>query len=150
MKFLNKYIDRVLYLLRRLRRYIMWLDTNKRCSYCGTPISFAETTLDHIISVSNGGSGRSENLTPACQPCNRLKGSRDIRVFRNQTIGKNRGFYYQTGEPIDVVRAKLWIKLYGLLMKQVYVDQISKRPYYISTARDRLINAGLIKPYEDA
>ena len=124
----------------------MWRAMNMRCTYCGTPIDFNKTTVDHMVALKNNGTDRLGNIYPACQPCNSLKGSMDLRAFAALTIGKGRSFYFQSGVPIDVVRARLWIKLYGLLSKRVYVEPRSKKPYYISTARDNLIQKGIIKP----
>lgn len=40
-----------------------------RCAYCGGPYQ----ELDHFVAISKGGSGKPENIVPACTPCNRRK-----------------------------------------------------------------------------
>lgn len=137
---LVKPIDSFLYRLRILRRYCMWRAMNGRCTYCGTPIAFNQTTVDHMVALRMNGTDRSGNIYPACRPCNGLKGSMDLRQFAAATIGRNRFFYFQSGVPIDVVRARLWIKLYGLLHKQ------KVKSYYLSSTRENLIRKGVIKP----
>src|SRR5260221_6088010 len=50
-----------------------------RCAYCdktGVPLE-----IEHIRAISRGGSSRESNLTLACVPCNRAKGTQDIGVF---------------------------------------------------------------------
>ncbi len=47
------------------------------CAYCGKPLySPEETTIDHIIPKSRGGSNHFRNLIPACLPCNRERGNK--------------------------------------------------------------------------
>ena len=43
------------------------------CAYCGVPAD----TLDHVKPRHRGGSTTAGNLVPACQKCNRSKGSED-------------------------------------------------------------------------
>lgn len=61
------------------------------CSYCGRPgsifwprrmdgkpgawVQFPGLDLDHIIPERSGGSNAPENITLACRPCNRSKGT---------------------------------------------------------------------------
>lgn len=47
---------------------------NWRCAYCG---EIAES-LDHVHPKVRGGLTVSRNLVPACLPCNRLKGHREV------------------------------------------------------------------------
>jgi 5-methylcytosine-specific restriction endonuclease McrA len=49
------------------------------CCYCDredTPLQ-----IEHIVPRTRGGSDRVSNLCLACEPCNRKKGTQDIRVF---------------------------------------------------------------------
>ena len=43
------------------------------CAYCGT--SSGPFEIDHIVPWSRGGAHERDNLTLACKPCNRSKGS---------------------------------------------------------------------------
>ena len=42
------------------------------CHWCGVAPA---TTADHLRAVSQGGTNDIENLVPACEPCNRLRGA---------------------------------------------------------------------------
>lgn len=64
---------------RKLRSAVFKRD-GYACSYC------ARTDLpiecDHITAVSRGGLTVMENLTAACRPCNRKKGSKSLAEWR--------------------------------------------------------------------
>lgn len=45
-----------------------------RCAYCGEPAE----SLDHVHPKVKGGLTVARNLAPACLPCNRLKGHREV------------------------------------------------------------------------
>ena len=49
-------------------------DCAHRCIYCGTALSLAAATLDHVHPVAKGGPHVPGNLVAACAPCNRRKG----------------------------------------------------------------------------
>lgn len=51
------------------RKKVFERDGNK-CLHCGT---IENLTLDHIIPLSKGGSGKIDNLQTLCQPCNLKK-----------------------------------------------------------------------------
>ena len=57
------------------RRTVMARD-NYTCQYCGTRLSRAQLTIDHVLPRSRGGESRWENVVAACGPCNRRKGNR--------------------------------------------------------------------------
>lgn len=57
------------------RRTVMARD-NYTCQYCGTRLTKAQLTIDHVLPRSRGGESRWENVVAACGPCNRRKGSR--------------------------------------------------------------------------
>lgn len=45
------------------------------CHWCRKRILFAESTVDHIIALSQGGSNAPDNLCLACRPCNMERGN---------------------------------------------------------------------------
>ena len=45
-----------------------------RCAYCGDPAE----SLDHVHPKAKGGLTVMRNLAPACLPCNRRKGHREV------------------------------------------------------------------------
>lgn len=61
-----------------IREYLLekW---NRHCAYCGkqdTPLE-----IEHIVPRAKGGSDRVSNLTLACEPCNKAKGTQNIADF---------------------------------------------------------------------
>lgn len=48
------------------------------CVYCGSPRAF---TTDHIEPVARGGRNGWFNYAPACEKCNRRKGTRSVVEF---------------------------------------------------------------------
>jgi 5-methylcytosine-specific restriction endonuclease McrA len=61
-----------------VREYLLekW---GRKCAYCGaenTPLQ-----IEHIHPKANGGSNAVSNLALACEPCNKKKGTLDIKVF---------------------------------------------------------------------
>jgi 5-methylcytosine-specific restriction endonuclease McrA len=61
-----------------LREYLLEKWTHA-CSYCD--IRQVPLQVEHIQAKANGGTDRVSNLCLACEPCNKAKGSQDIRVF---------------------------------------------------------------------
>jgi len=61
-----------------VREYLLekW---QRKCAYCGTENTPLQ--VEHIQPRSDGGTDRISNLCLACEPCNRAKGSKDIREF---------------------------------------------------------------------
>jgi 5-methylcytosine-specific restriction endonuclease McrA len=53
-----------------------------RCTYCNYPVDLFSVNLDHVVPVSLGGSMGLENLVPACEDCNRVKGELTATDFR--------------------------------------------------------------------
>ena len=64
---------------RRRRRSVFQRDKNtcQICGYVGTGLDDPKLTLDHIVSVRNGGSNKIVNLQCLCYDCNQLKGYRN-------------------------------------------------------------------------
>lgn len=46
---------------------------NPRCRWCGILLTEKTATIDHIIPLGKGGSNRGDNLTLACNDCNKSK-----------------------------------------------------------------------------
>ena len=55
------------------RKKLLW-ERNPHCHWCGRLLSLDDSTLDHIVPRSRGGSNHRENLTLSCGPCNRRRG----------------------------------------------------------------------------
>ncbi|AXH72896.1 MAG: HNH endonuclease [Caudoviricetes sp.] len=69
--------------VRRTKRIKKWREQNGRCYYCRTHLSQSETTYDHIIPQSVGGSEHYDNFVVACKKCNSARGVIDFGIFCN-------------------------------------------------------------------
>lgn len=49
-----------------------------RCSHCGKSLTKENCTVDHVVSLSRGGSNDSVNLVALCEVCNKNKGSKIV------------------------------------------------------------------------
>jgi 5-methylcytosine-specific restriction endonuclease McrA len=47
-----------------------------RCQYCGCALNYKNSSIDHVMPRSRGGSNSWDNIVSACKPCNRRKGNR--------------------------------------------------------------------------
>ncbi len=56
---------------------------NTTCLYCGDPITWETTELDHIVPRADGGSNRVSNLAAVCRRCNAAKGRMTFYTFAN-------------------------------------------------------------------
>jgi 5-methylcytosine-specific restriction endonuclease McrA len=61
-----------------IRQYLLekW---DHACSYCGA--KSVPLQVEHIQAKANGGTDRVSNLALSCEPCNKAKGTKEIRVF---------------------------------------------------------------------
>ena len=58
------------------------------CRYCGIRVTSETATLDHIIPVSKGGQGTSENLATCCMMCNSIKSGRTYEEAAPQILSR--------------------------------------------------------------
>lgn len=58
---------------KRFRRWLWKQDP--RCSYCQLALTFEESTLDHVMPLTRGGTNAASNLLLSCVGCNVAKGS---------------------------------------------------------------------------
>ena len=54
-----------------------------RCYYCGILLIKENTTWDHVIPKSDGGTGSKRNMVACCRGCNGIKWDRSVDVFRD-------------------------------------------------------------------
>ena len=66
-----------------LREYLLekW---QRICAYCG--VKGVPLQIEHIVPRSRGGSDRASNLTLACEPCNRHKGTQTAEAFGHPEV----------------------------------------------------------------
>lgn len=58
-----------------LSKHDLWPIRRHVCAGCGCRLTFAAATLDHIISLANGGTETLANCQLMCAPCNARKGN---------------------------------------------------------------------------
>jgi hypothetical protein len=68
---------------------------NYKCFSCGGSISFNNSSIDHIIPLSNGGTNNEDNLALLCNKCNIFKADKILESFNVS--------------PITISAVKLWI-----------------------------------------
>jgi 5-methylcytosine-specific restriction endonuclease McrA len=97
-----------------VREYLLekW---GRECVYCGAlnvPLQ-----IEHIHPLSKGGSNRVSNLTLACEQCNRLKGSQEVKEFLSGKPDILRRVLSQRKQPlkdaaaVNATRWALWRSL---------------------------------------
>jgi 5-methylcytosine-specific restriction endonuclease McrA len=92
------------------RRTVMARD-NYTCQYCGAQLGKSQLTIDHVLPRSRGGNTHWENVTTACGPCNRRKGSRTPQEARMPLLRKPRRPQYLAFTLLEGSRApKVWNK----------------------------------------
>jgi hypothetical protein len=61
----------------------VWCITYGWCWYCGCRLNpFENFVVEHVIPLCRGGADALENLVPACDWCNRSKGTRLVEEWR--------------------------------------------------------------------
>ena len=65
---------------RKRARQKLWQE-NPKCFYCKRGLLFVESTLDHKIPLSKGGTDEIENYVLSCRDCNTEKGSSSFEEF---------------------------------------------------------------------
>lgn len=65
------------------------------CFFCGVEtVAAVDRTMEHLLAISDGGNNNPNNLTIACEPCNKAVGSRSIVdkiKFRETKRGNKNG-----------------------------------------------------------
>ncbi|MDA8196700.1 MAG: HNH endonuclease [Actinomycetota bacterium] len=77
---------------------------NTTCLYCGDPITWETTELDHIVPRADGGSNRVSNLAAVCRRCNSSKGR--MTFFAFATSGKVPSVSLEEA----IARVRRWLK----------------------------------------
>lgn len=54
-------------------KHELYTETGCRCAHCGKPIEYAESTVDHVVPISKGGTNGKSNLAILCKDCNQDK-----------------------------------------------------------------------------
>lgn len=65
---------------------------NCQCLYCGRPLEFNDTEMDHIVPRAGAGSTNTRtNLAAVCEECNQAKGRLPFAVWCKMPSAENRG-----------------------------------------------------------
>lgn len=51
------------------------------CIFCGVKLSFDNSTLEHILPISEGGTNHPDNLTISCKICNNSRKSLSFEEY---------------------------------------------------------------------
>lgn len=95
----------------------------KRCAYCGA--KGVRLQVEHIIPESRGGTNRIANLTLACAPCNRRKGSQTAAEFGYPEISAKASAPIPNADACGRVR---WV-LYRAMKATGLPVEIGTRPW---------------------
>jgi 5-methylcytosine-specific restriction endonuclease McrA len=60
----------------KFSRENVYMRDSGKCQYCGTRMSRAEVTYDHVVPRAQGGKTDWDNIVSACVSCNQKKGGR--------------------------------------------------------------------------
>lgn len=71
-------VDRIR--LRNKRRRL-WEREGRQCFWCDKPLTFEETTNDHLICRSTGGDNHDLNVVCSCNPCNNKRGDTEYMAW---------------------------------------------------------------------
>lgn len=114
---------------RRKRLVRELLLKSERCHWCPKALTEDTATLDHIITVSEGGNNRYSNQVLSCEPCNRERGSMKYDEFhRKRFLPKNvlamsHETFGTVGTSLDefdleVLRLELGARVSGAILKE--------------------------------
>lgn len=67
------------------RKYKTWraaaVAQGKDCPYCGIKLTLENSTVDHRVPKSEGGSAARPNRTICCEDCNKAKGAKSMEEW---------------------------------------------------------------------
>lgn len=86
----------------KTRRKILFSRQRGLCHWCQQPVPFKQSTLDHVIPLSKGGSNGTDNLVMACHPCNAER-ENNVSLADLQSISARKQPVDNQGDPDDVV-----------------------------------------------
>lgn len=66
---------------RKVKRRLNLIEKDPHCYYCRREVDFSNSTLDHLIPRSKGGTGNLSNLVLACYSCNHKKKDMNYEEF---------------------------------------------------------------------
>jgi len=108
----------------KAKRRRVWQKTKGYCWYCGRDLVWAASdpnrerikdwfVVDHATPQIEGGTDELENLLPACQSCNCMKGSKDVEEFRNWLSTRDTSIPYFSKTQLE------WLASQGFEMPKI-------------------------------
>lgn len=93
------------------RYFAIMRKSGGRCWYCGVNIHPAKpgrprASVDHLLSVRDGGADDDDNLVPACVPCNSSKCARGLDELRHNAAQRALSMPGFSREQIGYLRRK--------------------------------------------
>lgn len=104
-------------ILRNARREA-WEAQGRCCKYCTAPLEFNETTAEHRIPKSQGGTNARANIDAACQPCNSAKGSSPAAWFAKAIRNPPAGASFSV--LMAWSRRRIWLATYRAVRNIAY------------------------------
>lgn len=68
--------------MNRGHRIYLFDKQKGKCFYCEEQIPFRHWTVDHIVPRSKGGKNSLDNYLGACDECNVIRGTMDVKTFK--------------------------------------------------------------------
>lgn len=62
---------------------------NFQCAYCLCPLKNRTMNVEHVLALSIGGDNTKDNMVASCQPCNKAKGYRKLKLDELVKLRKN-------------------------------------------------------------
>ena len=117
---------------RKERKRDLWLTFDKRCAYCGKPLTLDAVTRDHVVPRDHGGSSHETNLVPSCLRCNGSKGNHPVLKW----------FPKQDSYHIDKM-----LKIIGITGIKALINDLLGLPYWIKSPNEMFT---VVDPEQDA
>ena len=76
-------------IVREIRRRLLSRD-GYRCFWCGAPLTIHDSSVDHIIPRSFGGTWWHGNLVLSCKPCNIERGNMNAEDYLEKRLAEGR------------------------------------------------------------
>jgi 5-methylcytosine-specific restriction endonuclease McrA len=93
------------------------------CIYCKTDLSYKDATIDHVISMRNGGENTYENIVCACGTCNRRKNDKPVLVFLREYF--NHTQLRRVVDRLATRQGKTYFRVWGELEADVFVYEVT-------------------------